>query len=97
MLIPARVSCCCPTWAAGSYLDELSNATVERLYGDALGALATLQARIPEDAGLPAYDEALLMSEMELFREWLLGKHLGMDLSAAQQQYAGGCIRQAGR
>ena len=69
-----------------SYLDELSNATVERLYGDALGALATLQARIPEDAGLPAYDEALLMREMLLFRDWLLARHLGMDLSAQQQQ-----------
>jgi hypothetical protein len=69
-----------------SYLDELSNATVERLYGDALGALATLQARIPEDAGLPAYDEALLMREMLLFRDWLLARHLGMDLSALQQQ-----------
>jgi aminoglycoside/choline kinase family phosphotransferase len=67
------------------YLDELNDATVERLYGDALGALATLQGCMPADTGLPAYDEALLISEMELFREWLLGKHLGMDLSDAQQ------------
>ena len=68
-----------------SYLDELSNETVERLYGDALGALATMQSCVSVDAGLPAYDEVLLMSEMELFREWLLGRHLGMDLSDAQQ------------
>ena len=68
------------------YLDELSEDTVERLYGDALGALATLQGCcIPADAGLPAYDDALLMREMGLFREWLLGRHLGMDLSNAQQ------------
>jgi len=67
------------------YLDELNEATVERLYGDALGALATLQGCMPANTALPAYDEALLMSEMELFREWLLGKHLGMDLSDAQQ------------
>jgi aminoglycoside/choline kinase family phosphotransferase len=68
-----------------SYLDELGNETVQRLYGDALGALATLQSCVPVDAGLPVYDETLLMSEMELFREWLLGKHLGLDLSDAQQ------------
>ena len=68
-----------------SYLDALNNETVERLYGDALGALATLQSRIPVDVGLPAYDEALLQREMELFREWLLGKHLGIGLSDAQQ------------
>ena len=68
-----------------SYLDALSNETVERLYGDALGALATLQSRISEYVGLPAYDEALLFEEMELFREWLLGGHLGISLSDAQQ------------
>ncbi len=68
-----------------SYLEELSDATVERLYGDALGALATMQGCVPPDADLPAYDEVLLLSEMELFREWLLGQHLGLDLSDAQQ------------
>ena len=68
------------------YLDELGEETVERLYGDALSALATIQSCVPVDAGLPVYDETLLMSEMELFREWLLGKHLGLDLSDAQQQ-----------
>lgn len=70
---------------SASYLDALNNETVERLYGDALGALATLQSRISEYVGLPAYDEALLFTEMELFREWLLGRHLGISLSDAQQ------------
>ncbi|MGB5442759.1 MAG: phosphotransferase [Gammaproteobacteria bacterium] len=67
-----------------SYLDELSAASVERLYGDALGALATLQARLPVDTGLPPYDDALLLREMELFRDWLLFEHLGIELSAQQ-------------
>ena len=49
------------------YLDRLSPATVERLYGDALGALATIQACGPRE-GLPLYDRELLMQEMELFR-----------------------------
>jgi aminoglycoside/choline kinase family phosphotransferase len=61
------------------YLDELSPASAERLYGDALGALAIIQARGPID-GLPAYDAPFLQREIELFREWLLGRHLGIAL-----------------
>jgi aminoglycoside/choline kinase family phosphotransferase len=66
------------------YLEALSEDTVERLYGDALGALSTLQAYIPGDAALPAYDRALLLKEMELSREWLLGRHLGLSPDATQ-------------
>jgi aminoglycoside/choline kinase family phosphotransferase len=67
-----------------SYLDELNADSVERLYGDALSALATIQTCIPGDAELPAYDRALLLGEMGIFREWLLGKHLGVTLDASQ-------------
>jgi len=66
------------------YLDVLDEATVERLYGDALGALATLQACAPDNASLPAYDRTLLLNEMELSREWLIGKHLGLSPDTAQ-------------
>ncbi|MEN8177141.1 MAG: phosphotransferase [Pseudomonadota bacterium] len=65
------------------YLDRLDASNVERLYGDALGALVTIQACGPR-AGLPNYDRALLMQEMELFREWLLGRLLGLDLSTSE-------------
>ena len=67
------------------YLDQLGTETVERLYGDALGALLTIQACGPR-AGLPDYDRALLMREMELFREWLVGRQLGVALSTAEHQ-----------
>jgi aminoglycoside/choline kinase family phosphotransferase len=66
------------------YLDALDEETVERLYGDALGALATIQACTPVTAPLPAYDRTLLLNEMELFREWLIGKHLGLELTGQQ-------------
>ncbi len=66
------------------YLDELNEHTVDRLYGDALGALATLQSCAVADCGLPAYDRELLLFEMSLFRDWLLGSHLGMQLNDAQ-------------
>ena len=67
-----------------SYLDELNGDSVERLYGDALSALATIQTCIPGNAGLPEYDRTLLLKEMGLFREWLLGKHLAVTLDATQ-------------
>jgi aminoglycoside/choline kinase family phosphotransferase len=62
------------------YLDKLSVDTVERLYGDALGALVTLQACGPRE-GLPLYDRALLMREMALFRDWLVKEELNLSLS----------------
>jgi len=64
------------------YLGALNEAGVERMYGDALGALASIQTCACD--GLPPYDRALLLREMELFREWLVGKHLGIALSDAQ-------------
>ena len=66
------------------YLDELNEATVERLYGDALGALAAIQACDPGAAMLPDYDRTLLLNEMGLFRDWLVGTHLGITPDAAQ-------------
>lgn len=67
------------------YLDELSEANVGRLYGDALGALATLQGCGPVDSALPPYDRRLLMFEMSLFTDWLMGTHLQMTLDEAEQ------------
>ncbi len=66
------------------YLSELTDQTVERLYGDALGALTVLQACGPTEGEVPPYDRALLLREMELFREWYLGRHLGLRLGAAE-------------
>ncbi len=64
------------------YLDELREDTVERLYGDALGALVTLQAGTFTDPQfLPPYDAPLLQREMARFPEWYLGRYLGIDLS----------------
>ena len=64
------------------YLDALDDSAADRLYGDALAALVVMQARGSTDA-LPPYDEKLLRSELELFRYWLCGEHLGLELTAA--------------
>ena len=66
------------------YLEALTNDSVERLYGDALSALATIQSCIPDHGALPCYTRTLLLSEMALFREWLLGKHLDIALHGGQ-------------
>lgn len=65
------------------YLNELDDSNVDRLYGDALGALATLQSCGPHNSGLPPYDRRLLMFEMSLFSDWLLAAHLSMAMDDA--------------
>ena len=60
------------------YLPELNEASVDRLYGDALDALLAMQARVPAD-DLPPYDEQRLVAEMELMPTWFLQRHLGFD------------------
>lgn len=74
------------------YLDELNDQTVDRLYGDALGALVAVQALGPRD-GLPPYDRALLMREMALFRAWLVGRHLGIEPTADEQRMLDGVFQ----
>lgn len=67
-----------------TYLDVLTAATADRLYGDALGALAIIQA-CGATADLPVYDAAFLQRELALFNEWFIKKLLGLALTAAEQ------------
>ena len=60
------------------YLAALDGESADRLYGDALGALMTLQACGPVDGDMPRYDRPLLMQEMTLFLDWFLVRHLGL-------------------
>lgn len=65
------------------YFDDLTAENADRLYGDALAALMVIQACGPRD-GLPYYDRAFLLRELEIFREWLLATHLQLELSSAE-------------
>ena len=67
------------------YLDALNAESVERLYGDAMGALAALQVCGPREGDLPDYDEAKLREELELFPEWFLKGHLGVELNDSER------------
>lgn len=71
-----------------TFLQALTPANAEALFGDALAALLQMQARSLADAdglrGLPAYDATLLWREVRLFPEWYLPKHLGVSLSGEE-------------
>ncbi len=74
------------------YLHALNAETAPRVYGDALGALLVIQAQGPQSGQLPAYDKPMLWREMELFRDWLLGKHLGLTLDATHMSLLDRCF-----
>ena len=64
---------------------EMSEAHADRLFADATDALLAWQ-RASRPGELPPYDEALLRRELNLFPEWYVKRHRGIDLSAAQAQ-----------
>lgn len=63
------------------YLARLTGGgDAQRLYEDALEALARIQVRGVEAAKeLPVYDRAALLREMALMPEWLLARHLAIE------------------
>ncbi|MDP3976646.1 MAG: phosphotransferase [Pseudomonas sp.] len=67
-----------------TYLDVIDTQNADRLFDDAVQALLAFQ-RLPMDAPLPSYDDALLRRELQLFPEWYVRRHLGVELSEAQQ------------
>jgi aminoglycoside/choline kinase family phosphotransferase len=65
-----------------TYLDVLNEHNADALFAAAIGALVDLQ-RIECPSQLPRYDAALLQRELELFPEWYLQRHLGLEVDAA--------------
>lgn len=67
-----------------TYLMALNDATADRLYRDANQTLIRIQlASRPGE--LPEYDAALLNREMQLFPDWYIERHLGIELTPDQQ------------
>ncbi|GAB2670745.1 aminoglycoside phosphotransferase family protein [Arenimonas aestuarii] len=64
-------------------LPELNGTHVDGLYGDAMRALLAMQLNA-DTTGLPDYDEARLVAEMELMPEWFLKRHLGFTPGCEQ-------------
>lgn len=67
-----------------TYLMDLeAGSDPQRLYGDAMDALVSIQARgIAHARELPPYDDALLRREMSLFPDWFCARHLGLELAS---------------
>jgi aminoglycoside/choline kinase family phosphotransferase len=64
----------------------LSPDSVDHLYAQAMEALLHIQetGAVPGYA-LPPYDQRRLLDEMGLFRDWFVGRYLGLSLNADQQ------------
>ncbi|MCP1513157.1 MULTISPECIES: aminoglycoside phosphotransferase family protein [Pseudomonas] len=67
-----------------TYLDVIDEHNADQLFADAIDALLAFQ-QLPMDAPLPSYDVALLRRELELFPEWYVRRHLGIDMDTQQQ------------
>ncbi|MFL6875360.1 aminoglycoside phosphotransferase family protein [Pseudomonas marginalis] len=66
-----------------TYLDVINDENADQLFADAIDALLAYQ-QLPMDAPLPSYDVALLRRELELFPEWYVRRHLGLELDTRQ-------------
>ena len=69
-----------PDLGTRTLLPELNAASVEPHYQAAMAAILQMQ-RHADVTGLPNYDAPRLDSEMELFPEWFLKRHLGITPS----------------
>lgn len=67
-----------------TYLDVINADNADALFADALKALLAFQ-QLPMTAPLPSYDDALLRRELQLFPEWYVQRHLGVQLTETQQ------------
>jgi N-acetylmuramate 1-kinase len=67
-----------------TYLRELAPGNAPQLFADATDALIRWQlATRPGE--LPPYDEALLRREMQLFPDWYVARHLGVQMRDEQK------------
>ena len=66
-----------------AYLDALADDRAEDLYTDAINALIKMQTL---KNGIADYDTALLHSEMSLFEDWYLNRHLNIQLTKKDKQ-----------
>jgi len=73
------------------YLDVLTETNADMLYSDAIESIIKMQTQARVDE-LPPFNEARLLQEMQLFRDWLLKRHVKLELSAEQQNMLNECF-----
>jgi aminoglycoside/choline kinase family phosphotransferase len=62
-----------------SYLDVLNEENCDRLYADAMETLVRMQAGVAAGA-VDDFDREKLSTELRLFPDWFLKKHLGLEM-----------------
>jgi N-acetylmuramate 1-kinase len=70
-----------PDMGSETWLTVLNEDNADERFIRAIDALIRIQ-RISQPNVLPVYDEALLRRELELFPEWYLKRHLGIEVDA---------------
>ncbi len=70
-----------------------SGSTVHQMYMDAVDALIAWQLS-SRPGVLPAYDDALLSRELQLFPDWYVAKHRGITVDAGLQEKLAGFFSQ---
>jgi len=66
-----------------TWLQAVDDVDPDAMFEAAVDQLLRLQAlECPQD--LPAYDAAMLQRELDLFAEWFLGRHLGVELESGE-------------
>ena len=69
-----------------AYLDHLNDNTVDQLYSDAIDAIQIIHEGGQQYKNkIPPYDEKLLHTEMGLFTDWYLERHLQKQLNEEQR------------
>jgi N-acetylmuramate 1-kinase len=74
------------------YLPALNEGSADALYRDAMDAIVKMQCDVDCD-DLPSYDDARLITEMELMPEWFLKKHLGYTPECEEWDVIESCFR----
>lgn len=69
-----------------TWLEVLNQENANEFFSLAIDTLITLQKISVQDAQLPAYDEALLRRELQLFPDWYVQHELGITFTS-QQEY----------
>lgn len=67
-----------------TFLEVMAPDTADDFFRPAIAALARMQS-LTRTAGLPEYDRALLQRELDLYPDWYLARHAGVDISPSER------------
>jgi len=73
------------------YLDVLDERNCDALYGDAVKTLRRMQTGVAPDA-VPDFDRQELLRELNLFVDWFIGRHLGIEASVELREVMDACF-----